>query len=65
VVVTPVKTGPLSLRERAGERGSNNGLIISPHPGLLPEGEGTHYLTGYPLSLRERVGERGQNRITA
>jgi hypothetical protein len=34
---------PLSLRERAGVRGSENAkLFQSPHPVLLPEGEGTY-----------------------
>jgi hypothetical protein len=36
---------PLSLRERAGERGEKfrkESLFKSPHPVLLPEGDGTY-----------------------
>jgi hypothetical protein len=37
----------LSLRERVGERGKENKfLIISPHPGLPPEGEGILFCFG-------------------
>ena len=66
---------PLSLRKRAGVRGSKRATIgfISPHPNLLPRGEGmvlpfTRTSLGgcrkSPLSLRERSGVRESKRAT-
>jgi hypothetical protein len=45
-VVTAVPLNLLSLRERVRVRGSKEltARFISPHPGLLPEGEGRSLL---------------------